>query len=81
MTIVSIVIGPALSEEQKHRVREVKATGTGRLEFFQTDIPAYIRGGSDAVPVKKETALLIAYFKPGRQSPFKILERVKEVVI
>ncbi len=92
---------PALSEEQKRRVREAKAAGEGRLEFFQTDIPAYLRGNgampsgampsgnivpSDAMPngatpVKKETAVLISYAKPGRQSPFKILERVREVEI
>jgi hypothetical protein len=66
-----------LNEEQKRLTREVKRGGNGiRLEFFQTDIPAYVRRESDT-PQRKDTALIINYPKPGRQSPLRPLERVE----
>jgi radical SAM superfamily enzyme YgiQ (UPF0313 family) len=65
----------AINEEQKRLTREIKRGGSSiRLEFFRTDILAYLRGETDAPP-RNDTALIISYPKPGRQSPLRPLER------
>jgi hypothetical protein len=56
---------------------QIANTNHIRLEYFNTDILAYLRGET-LTPHEQSgsVALLISYPKPGRQSPLRPLERV-----